>query len=145
MSQQILMFAYGMNTNLDAMFQRCPDAEAVGVAELQEHELEFVYHCNVKPAAGRSVPGLLWTITDQDLKALDWAEGYPTYYDRAKRRVVIDGHELMAVVYFMTGTTSPRPPSSEYLHIVQQGYAQNQINPAELHKALNTSYELQTT
>jgi gamma-glutamylcyclotransferase (GGCT)/AIG2-like uncharacterized protein YtfP len=137
-------FAYGMNTHLGQMAQRCPDAEVVGVAELQDYELEFAYHCNVKPVSGAAVPGLLWTITDQDLANLDWAEGYPTYYDRARVPVMIDGVELMAVVYFMPGENKPCPPGRGYLDIVRQGYAQNQINPAELDKAVNTSYELYT-
>jgi gamma-glutamylcyclotransferase (GGCT)/AIG2-like uncharacterized protein YtfP len=137
-------FAYGMNTHLGQMAQRCPDAEVVGVAELWDYELEFAYHCNVKPVSGSTVPGLLWTITDQDLANLDWAEGYPTYYDRARVPVTIDGIVLSAVVYFMPGATQPCPPGRGYLDIVRAGYAQNQINPAELDKAVNKSYELYT-
>ena len=137
-------FAYGMNTHLGQMAQRCPDAEVVGVAELRDYELEFAYHCNVKPASGATVPGLLWTITDQDLANLDWTEGYPTYYDRARVPVMIDGVMLMAVVYFMPGDTQPCPPGRGYLDIVRQGYAQNQINSVALDKAVNKSYELYT-
>jgi hypothetical protein len=55
---------------------------------------------------------------------------------------MIDGVELMAVVYFMPGATQPCPPSRGYLDIVRQGYAQNQINPTALDKAVNMSYEL---
>lgn len=138
------MFAYGMNTHLGQMAQRCPDAEVVGVAELQDHKLEFAYYCNVKPMAFAAVPGLLWTITDSDLEALDWAEGYPTYYDRAQRCVVINGRELMAMVYFMPGVTQPQPPSPGYLNTVRQGYAHSQINCVELDKAVNNSYESYT-
>ncbi len=137
-------FAYGMNTHLGQMSQRCPDAEVVGVAELQDYELEFAYHCNVKPVSGARVPGLLWTISEQDLENLDWTEGYPTYYDRARVPVEIDGVVLMATVYFMPGENKPCPPGRGYLDIVRQGYAQNQINPAELDKAVNKSYELYT-
>lgn len=133
-----------MNTHLGQMARRCPGAQVVGVAELQDHELEFAYHCNVNPVSGSSVPGLLWTITDQDLEELDWAEGYPTYYDRAHAPVMINSGVLSAVVYFMPGATQPCPPSRGYLDIVRQGYAQNQINPVALDKALNTSYELYT-
>jgi gamma-glutamylcyclotransferase (GGCT)/AIG2-like uncharacterized protein YtfP len=137
-------FAYGMNTHLGQMAQRCPTAEVVGAAELPDHELEFAYHCNVKPAPGSSVPGLLWTITDQDLEALDWTEGYPAYYDRVRVPVVIDGLALNAVVYFMPGKTQPCPPSRGYLDLVRSGYQQNKINSAALDSALNKSYELYT-
>ena len=137
-------FAYGMNTHLGQMAQRCPTAEVVGVAELVDYELEFAYHCNVKPAPGQRVPGLLWTITDQDLESLDWAEGYPAYYDRVQVPVLIDGIALNAVVYFMPGKTQPCPPGRGYLDLVRTGYKQNQINQTQLDQALNTSYELYT-
>jgi gamma-glutamylcyclotransferase (GGCT)/AIG2-like uncharacterized protein YtfP len=137
-------FAYGMNTHLGQMALRCPEAEVVGVAKLQDYELEFAYHCNVKPVEGASVPGLLWTITDQDLAALDWAEGYPNYYDRAQVPIFIDGVGLYAVVYFMPGMTQPCPPSRSYLDLVQTGYLQNKINQTQLTLALNKSYEMYT-
>jgi len=116
----------------------------VGVAELQDYALEFAYHCNVKPTPSATVPGLLWTITDQDLENLDWTEGYPTYYDRARVPVMIDEVKLMAIVYFMPGNNKPCPPSRGYLDMVRQGYAQNQINPVALDNAVNMSYELYT-
>jgi gamma-glutamylcyclotransferase (GGCT)/AIG2-like uncharacterized protein YtfP len=137
-------FAYGMNTHLGQMAQRCPTAEVVGVAELQDYALEFSCHCNVVPAPGSSVPGLLWTITDQDLEALDWTEGYPNYYDRVRVPVVIDELALNAVVYFMPGKTQPCPPGRGYLDLVRTGYAQNKINQTQLEQALNKSYELYT-
>ena len=133
-----------MNTHLGQMAQRCPTAEVVGVAELQDYALEFAYHCNVVPAPGSSVPGLLWTITDQDLVNLDWAEGYPTYYDRVQVPVLIDELALNAVVYFMPGKTQPCPPGRGYLDLVRTGYAQNKINQTQLDQALNKSYELYT-
>jgi hypothetical protein len=116
----------------------------VGVAELVDYELEFAYHCNIKPALGSSVPGLLWTITDQDLEALDWTEGYPAYYDRVQVPVLIDELPLNAVVYFMPGKTQPCPPGRGYLDLVRTGYAQNKINQTQLDLALNKSYELYT-
>jgi gamma-glutamylcyclotransferase (GGCT)/AIG2-like uncharacterized protein YtfP len=137
-------FAYGMNTHLGQMAQRCPTAEVVGVAELQDYALEFSCHCNVVPAPGSSVPGLLWTITDQDLEALDWTEGYPNYYDRVQVPVLIDELPLNAVVYFMPGKTQPCPPGRGYLDLVRTGYAQNKINQTQLDLALNKSYELYT-
>jgi gamma-glutamylcyclotransferase (GGCT)/AIG2-like uncharacterized protein YtfP len=114
------------------------------VAELQDYELEFAYHCNVVPAPGQRVPGLLWTITDQDLEVLDWTEGYPSYYDRMNVPVQINGLALDAVIYFMSGKTQPCPPGRGYLDLVRTGYTQNKINQTQLDLALNKSYELYT-
>jgi len=142
MNQKTLMFAYGMNTNLSSMRTRCPAADVVGVAELQDHALEFAYHCNVVPATGQSVPGLLWAITDQDLGNLDAAEGYPHYYTRKDVTVDHNGKQTLAMVYVMVGSTSPSPPSEHYWNLVRTGYQENAISQRELTRALNNSYEL---
>ena len=137
-----LYFAYGMNTNIDSMQTRCPDAEWVGPAELINFELEFAYHCNVKPRAGTRVPGLLWEVTDLDLASLDATEGYPYYYTREGAAVEHNGETKLAIVYTMVGTTEPSPPGEYYWNLVKTGYEENAISQRELTRALNNSYEL---
>jgi gamma-glutamylcyclotransferase (GGCT)/AIG2-like uncharacterized protein YtfP len=139
-----LYFAYGMNTNLDSMAQRCPEAECLGPAELLDYELEFAHHCNVKYKAGARVPGLLWAITERDLDSLDITEGYPYYYTRLGAVVDHAGEPKLAIVYTMTGATELAPPTEYYWNLVQSGYQQNGISQHELVCALNNSYELST-
>jgi len=139
-----LYFAYGMNTNLDSMTQRCPEAEGLGPAELVDYELEFAHHCNVKYKAGTRVPGLLWSITERDLDSLDITEGYPYYYTRLGAVVEHAGETKLAIVYTMTGATEPASPTEHYWNLVQTGYQENQISQRELIRALNNSYELST-
>ena len=137
-----LYFAYGMNTNLDSMQTRCPEAKWIGPAELINFELEFAYHCNVKPQSGARTPGLLWAVSDQDLASLDATEGYPYYYTREGAVVEHAGEAKLAIVYTMVGTTEPSPPSEHYWNLVQTGYQENAISQRELIRALNNSYEL---
>jgi gamma-glutamylcyclotransferase (GGCT)/AIG2-like uncharacterized protein YtfP len=139
-----LYFAYGMNTNLDSMAQRCPEAECLGPAELVDYQLEFAHHCNVKFDLGSRVPGLLWAITERDLDSLDITEGYPYYYTRLGAVVEHAGETKLAIVYTMTGATEPAPPTDHYWNLVQSGYQQNSISQRELVRALNNSYETST-
>jgi len=139
-----LYFAYGMNTNLDSMQTRCPEAECLGLAELLNFELEFAHHCNVQYRAGWRVPGLLWSITERDLNSLDITEGYPYYYTREGAPVEHEGQHKLAIVYTMVGTTEPNPPGPYYWDLVQAGYKENAISQHELVRALNNSYEPST-
>jgi gamma-glutamylcyclotransferase (GGCT)/AIG2-like uncharacterized protein YtfP len=139
-----LYFAYGMNTNLDSMRTRCPEAECLGPAELVDYQLEFAHHCNVKPGPGSQVPGLLWSITERDLDSLDITEGYPYYYTREGAVVEHAGETKLAIVYTMTGATKPSPPGEMYWNLVQSGYQENKISQRELVRALNNSYETST-
>ena len=137
-----LYFAYGMNTNLDSMQTRCPEAECLGPAELLNFELEFAHHCNVRYLPGSRVPGLLWAITEQDLASLDITEGYPYYYTREGAPVEHAGKHRLAIVYTMVGETELNPPGEYYWNLVQTGYKENKISQRELTRALNNCYEL---
>jgi hypothetical protein len=139
-----LYFAYGMNTNLDSMQARCPTAVNLGPALLLDHDLEFARHCNVKPCAESTVPGLLWEITDSDLASLDFTEGYPYYYNRLGASVLHRGETKLAIVYTMTGETETAPPTDYYRELVISGYRGNNISQRALKRALNNSYELST-
>jgi gamma-glutamylcyclotransferase (GGCT)/AIG2-like uncharacterized protein YtfP len=139
-----LYFAYGMNTNLESMRNRCPDAECLGPAELLDYELEFAHHCNVLPKPDSHVPGLLWSITERDLDSLDLTEGYPYYYTRLGAVVKHCDQRRLVIVYSMTGKTHPSPPTESYWNLVQQGYQENGISQRALKRALNNSYELST-
>ena len=137
-----LYFAYGMNTNLDSMKTRCPEAACLGPAELVDYQLEFAHHCNVKFDLGSRVPGLLWAITERDLDSLDITEGYPYYYTREGAVVEHAGETKLAIVYTMTEATDLAPPTDYYWNLVQTGYQENKISQRELVRALNNSYEL---
>lgn len=82
MAEGKLYFAYGSNINLDQMAQRCPDAQVVGPVTLENYELLFRGNlrgagvATIAPREGSTVHGLLWNITPECERSLDYYEGY---------------------------------------------------------------------
>mgnify|MGYP000328607356 CR=1 FL=1 len=101
-----LYFAYGSNINLEQMAQRCPDAEAVGPVVLEDYELLFRGNragcgvATIEPLPGSQVHGLLWKLTPQCERSLDFYEGYPRLYGKDDVTVrTSDGQELSVMAY----------------------------------------------
>ena len=128
----MLYFAYGMNTNQDEMTYRCPDAQSLGHARLIDHAFRFAYHADVVPCAGSYVDGVLWSITDQDLASLDQLEGYPIYYGRDRVRVSQGSRIVLAVCYSMQPGQPDTLPSTSYMDMVLEGYAQHRVPTDQL-------------
>ena len=97
MAEGKLYFAYGSNINLDQMAQRCPDAQVVGPVTLENYELLFRGNlrgagvATIAPREGSTVHGLLWNITPECERSLDYYEGYPHLY--GKEPVTVHGHD----------------------------------------------------
>ena len=77
-----LYFAYGSNTHLKQMEQRCPGAVNLGPAYLQDYRLVFRIHADIELCEHSTVAGVLWEIDDNHLASLDRYEGFPAYYLR---------------------------------------------------------------
>lgn len=77
-------FAYGSNMACGQMGERCPAAEIIGPARLPGYRLEFTrlsehWQCGVADAVafrGAEIWGVLYLITEDDLRRLDAYEGY---------------------------------------------------------------------
>ena len=115
-----LYFGYGSNMDAAQMRDRCPGATLLGIAVLKDHRLlitEDGYATVVAHEGGR-VMGALWTLTEQDERALDDYEGIATgFYRRASARVESDGQEVNALIYVAASTTPGRPRPG-YLELV---------------------------
>jgi len=123
----IYYFAYGINTNLDQMAQRCPGAKCLGPATLPGYRFRFAGHADVVIDRKSSVEGVLWMLTEDCLVALDLLEGYPVYYNSDELEVEYDGGILLAEVYYMNPGVPDGAPSDSYLDMVVEGYKQNGI------------------
>jgi len=111
------------------MEKRCPGAVVVGPALLQDHRLTFVWDSpgwgggvgHVEPAPGDHVWGVLWDLTDEQLRALDDYEGIDRkVYLRSLSRVVHDGAPVDAVIYLATDDRY-KPPSGRYISALIRG------------------------
>ena len=136
-------FAYGMNTNLSQMAQRCPNARSLGRAILPEHEFRFSVHADIIPDPGHNTEGVLWEITPECEKALDALEGYPTYY--LKKIVTLEYNEtfVKAMTYYMTGDLPDSYPSDGYLAMLRKGYREHNIDPNQIYESLALIQQLE--
>jgi gamma-glutamylcyclotransferase (GGCT)/AIG2-like uncharacterized protein YtfP len=132
-------FAYGMNTNLDQMAVRCPGAVCLGPAWINDYRLVFRYYADVEPAVDNLCDGVLWEITDDNLKALDALEGYPWHYTRFTVLVNTERGSDTALVYQMVDQSFEQPPSGHYYRMVAEGYEQNSVSTEQLTEYLELS------
>ena len=116
--------AYGSNMVEEQMAHRCPCAKLIGTGYLPNHRLEFYLHATVERtrAHDAKVPVAVWEITSSDERSLDRYEGFPTYYTKHRRRVVMDdGSEIWGMIYLMNSLRIS-PPSSEYYDGIETAY-----------------------
>lgn len=81
-------FAYGSNLNYTRLYNRCPSAEVVRKGIVEGYQLEFMENnsrrivANIVEAKNSHVEGVIFYISDEDMKNLDKCEGHPTVYHR---------------------------------------------------------------
>jgi len=151
----VLYFAYGSNLDPDQMRTRCPGHRVVGVGALHDHRLTFPRWterweggaASIQPAHGPVVWGVLYELDDEDLAALDRAEGFHApgdphnAYERETMSVELvrpaDGsipRRVRAQVY-VARPANPAPPSRRYLDTIVRGARHHRL-PAEWIEAL---------
>ena len=143
-------FAYGSNLCL-------PDFDAwatqrgfpaglltpIGRAWLPDHRLALNYRSathqagalNIMVERGSVVPGVLFSVSEVGLAALDHKEGHPRSYERIERVVLDDaGREHRALTYAVVvgRRVAHTPPTAAYLARVQRGYRAFGLDPARL-------------
>ena len=122
-----LYFAYGSNMDQDQMRERCPDAVLIGPVVLADYRLAFTIFspkrlcgcADIVPSAGDSVYGLLYRLTDTDMRALDGFEGHPVHYRRILVRVNSRGEEMDAYSYEVVHKQEDLLPSAHYLGLLR--------------------------
>jgi gamma-glutamylcyclotransferase (GGCT)/AIG2-like uncharacterized protein YtfP len=137
-------FAYGMNTNLDEMAYRCPNAINYGRCTLQNYELKFRLHADIDHSEGHTMEGVLWEITPECERALDSLEGYPYYYDKLEFVVIQDkpnkygNTHSIAMAYVMTNKGLEEAPSLHYKDCLIEGYTANGLDVDKLTTKINS-------
>jgi gamma-glutamylcyclotransferase len=126
-----LYFAYGSNMMTARLTARCPSATPRGVAFAQDHRLTFWKkgrdgsgkgHLAASP--GLSQPGVLFTLSTDDLIALDRFEGAGYGYRRADDFIVRlkDTSEItQAATYIATDLDETLQPYDWYLALIVAG------------------------
>ena len=91
-----LYFAYGSNLSWSQIQRRCPTAQPIEQAWLNNHRLAFRGTsgnwsggvATVERSRGSRVPGVVYNLSDADLAQLDRCEGHPWSYRRELANVV---------------------------------------------------------
>lgn len=101
-------FAYGANMVIEDMARRCLGASHLGVATLQDYRFLISDRggATVIRCPGSVVYGVLWSVSETDLAALDYYEGVPDFYRRKAMDVLLNGEPVIAEIYV---ATSQRP------------------------------------
>lgn len=129
--------AYGMNTNLRSMEQRCPNAISLGKVILPDHELKFKHFCDIEYKKDSQMECVLWSITEECERSLDRLEGYPDFYLKKEVQVKHQGKTITAMVYYMTDNSYYQLPSEYYFELVLAGYLSHHMNVEQIHAALD--------
>lgn len=133
MSEKRYYVAYGSNLNVAQMRWRCPEARAVGTAELEGWELLFRgsktgSYLTIERSEGGRVPVAVWEVTERDEDALDRYEGYPAFYYKREIKLTYTGcrtgrrRTVSAFVYVMREDRPLGVPSAGYMRTCLEGY-----------------------
>ena len=134
----MLYFAYGSNMDSGQMRQRCPSAQFVAIAKLPDHRLAFTRHakdrdcgtCDGVPKPGQDIWGVVFDISESDLRRLDESEGYQpgrpldaNCYVRDQRQVYRAGRDepLLVWLYFANRQPNPPLPNAAYKQQLVEG------------------------
>lgn len=129
-------FAYGSNMNLGQMAFRCPVAEVVENVRVEGYRLAFCGRpsgngvATILPEEGSHVDGVLWKITKECERSLDYYEGYPHLYGKETITVKnTKGTERDVAVYTINEPYKSQPsvPSAVYLEGILEGCRENGI------------------
>ena len=136
-SVTLLYFAYGSNMDLNQMAFRCPDAEVLETVRLEGYRLAFRSNggnrgvATILPDPDSHVDGVLWEISPEDERNLNFYEGFPRLYGKRTLTVVNRlGKEVEAMAYVMNAPYKDRPavPGASYLRGILRGCQHNGID-----------------
>ena len=130
-------FAYASNMNRAQVKQRAGAPAEEKLARLDNYELNFdkvarggTGTANIVPAEGQTVYGVLYRLTEQQLKALDRFEGVPVHYRRSQTTVVdAEGSRVNAQLYLARKVRKGLKPDRLYLQGIIQGAEEHALPP----------------
>lgn len=135
--QVTLYLAYGMNTNINQMSYRCPDAISIGCVEISGYSMVFRGVADIEEDSNGILQAALWDITSNCERALDMLEGYPEFYHKKYIDVVIGSNTHRAMIYQMTNDyrVDYHPPRKYYQNMLEDGYADHGIDLQQIYNA----------
>lgn len=137
-----LYVAYGSNLNRGQMAHRCPDAHIVGRGVIDDYALKYRgsktgAYLTIIREKGKTVPVVVWAISEQDERELDRYEGFPTFYYKKRMTVHLEnGKSIYAMAYIMFDKARPGIPSEYYIQTCLRGYLENGLDTDIFYESL---------
>jgi len=114
-------FAYGSNMNPERIRLRIPEARPLGRATLKGWRVAERLYADIEKARGGRVEGVLYCVSETELRRLDAYEGYPRVYDCIPVSVYADLlgvgkplYRVPAFTYVMTAETRKEREGKKY-------------------------------
>jgi hypothetical protein len=115
-----LYFAYGSNMNRSAMARRCPGAQAIGPARLDNYQFFVGIEGwgSVKPNPDATVHGILWRLTPRDIAALHAYELLHAGLYEVRRLPVRSGAQLQSAMIYLLRRRATGRPKPGYVELI---------------------------
>lgn len=126
----MLYFAYCTLLDAEEMARYCPAARATEVGWVVDRRVTFETHrsgattggCNLRPAPGRRLYGVLYEVSDAELAGLDAISGVPSgNYRHLPLTVTTAAGERAALTYEIPRPGGPFAPSPAYTRPILAG------------------------
>jgi cation transport regulator ChaC len=136
-------FAYGSNLKRERLKKRIGKWRKERKAILRDYELvfgkgwggHFTGKANIQKKPKGRVEGVIYLVTEQQLKKLDRREGVPWVYERITVKVESEGERIPAETYRMVEMMCPLKPSRDYLDLVLDGLREHGYDESVIEKA----------
>lgn len=144
-------FAYGSNLLRERLVARCPGVSANERASVPGKRLTFGKLSlldrsgkgTFENAEGSLLPGVLWSLPEEDLTLLDRIEGVGHGYQRIKVEVDLDsGQQCDAVTYLGTDCDPTLLPFDWYLALVIAGAVQQMLPESHIRLLRESPFQI---
>jgi gamma-glutamylcyclotransferase (GGCT)/AIG2-like uncharacterized protein YtfP len=138
-------FAYGSNADTSRLENRIKRKIKGKRAELKDHVLHFSKdntltdaYADIVEKSGEIVYGVLYELTDKEIKTLDKFEGIGVKgdesYARKRMKVLCEGKTYDAFVYVMTIKRKFEQPKEQYLEHITKGFKEHGFSETIINK-----------
>ena len=132
---QILYFASGADMRRDVLEKRCPGADWLGLARLEDHRFVIGPHglANIQSRRGEQMWGVLWFVPAGALAALDTLAGVGEgLCERTTRRIISPAGPRTEAMLYLTGKVGEGEATADYLDAVLVGARESKLPPTYL-------------
>ena len=116
-----LYFAYGSNMDRNQMTDRCPNATMMGKGCLEDYSfgVDRKGYATVVKKTGETVEGVVWHLTAEDEKQLDYYEGVSKKcYSKEYINVEYNNYEIPMLVYISNRESADTSGNKDYMRKV---------------------------